>query len=130
MIVLSVINDNAVINCCPHPSSAAFLSALSSQQQVSHTHQLMGSNISSTPPAQDNQVVIGSMLSSRSSNYLVESFLGQGAFGKVAKCMRLTDMKTVAIKMMKNEGSLILQAKAEVGRERCLADQSLTSTFL
>lgn len=72
--------------------------------------------MSSTTPAQDNQVVIGSMLSSRSSKYLVGSFLGQGTFGKVAKCMRLTDMKTVAIKMMKNEGYLLLQAKAEVGK--------------
>ncbi|XP_044027491.1 homeodomain-interacting protein kinase 1-like isoform X2 [Siniperca chuatsi] len=70
--------------------------------------------MSSTLPAQDDQLFTGGWLSSGSSNYLVQSFLGQGAFGKVVKCTRMDDMKTVAIKMMKNEGSYVMQAKEEV----------------
>ncbi|KAL7379771.1 hypothetical protein ABVT39_005601 [Epinephelus coioides] len=70
--------------------------------------------MSSTTPAQADQVAIGDWPCSRSSSYLVLSFLGQGTFGKVAKCTRIHDIKTVAIKMMKNQGSLVKQAEEEV----------------
>ncbi len=77
----------------------------------------MATKMSSSLPSQDVQLVTGDWLSSGSSNYLVQSFLGQGTFGKVAKCTRMEDMTTVAIKMMKNEGSNITQAKEEVELE-------------
>ncbi|XP_049891147.1 homeodomain-interacting protein kinase 1-like [Epinephelus moara] len=70
--------------------------------------------MSATAPAQADQVAMGDWLSSSSSNYLVLSFLGQGTFGKVAKCMRMHDKRTVAIKMMTNRGSLVRQAEEEV----------------
>ncbi|KAL7382237.1 hypothetical protein ABVT39_019062 [Epinephelus coioides] len=82
------------------------------QQQVSHL--LVTCSMSATAPAQADQVAIGDWLSSSSSNYLVLSFLGQGTFGKVAKCTRMHDKRTVAIKMMTNQGSLVRQAEEEV----------------
>lgn len=50
---------------------------------------------------QEDQICPGKFLISNSNLYMVESFLGCGAFGKVAKCMRVNDKKTVAIKMIK-----------------------------
>ncbi|KAL7383886.1 hypothetical protein ABVT39_020006 [Epinephelus coioides] len=84
---------------------------------------LMASNMSSAQPPKNDQVAIGDWLSSRSSEYQVQSFLGQGAFGMVAKCMRKLDKKTVAIKMMKNREPFIKQANNEVAalkKLRCL----------
>ncbi|XP_029701395.1 homeodomain-interacting protein kinase 2-like [Takifugu rubripes] len=52
---------------------------------------------------EQNIVEIGSILYSRQTNYLVQSILGEGAFGKVVKCIRLRDNKTVAVKVMKKE---------------------------
>lgn len=77
----------------------------------------------SNPPAQRDHVVPGSWLCSGPSFYLIQSILGEGTFGKVAKCTRMSDMKKVAIKVMKNRDSAIIDAQQEVG-----ADQSLTST--
>ncbi|XP_059180221.1 homeodomain-interacting protein kinase 2-like [Centropristis striata] len=67
-----------------------------------------------TSTATAKEVNIGDLLTSRSSTYQVQSFLGQGTFGKVAKCARIGDKKTVAIKMIKNHGSNIQMAKEEV----------------
>ncbi|XP_039977780.1 homeodomain-interacting protein kinase 1-like [Xiphias gladius] len=74
----------------------------------------MASKMFSTLPAQDDQSVTGGRLASDSSFYLVQSFLGQGTFGKVVKCLRMTDMKTVAIKMIKIHGSNVKQTNEEV----------------
>uniref|UniRef100_A0A3Q3JXZ4 Protein kinase domain-containing protein n=1 Tax=Monopterus albus TaxID=43700 RepID=A0A3Q3JXZ4_MONAL len=49
-----------------------------------------------------------------SSTYRVRSFLGQGTFGTVVTCTRMVDMKTVAIKMIKNQGFYAEDAKNEV----------------
>lgn len=54
----------------------------------------------------------------------MQSILGEGSFGKVAKCTRMNDLQTVAIKVIKNSGSYF-EAEEEV-----TADQSLTSTSL
>lgn len=78
---------------------------------------MMASKTSSTLPAQDDQSVTGGCLASDSSFYLVQSFLGQGTFGKVVKCLRMTDMKTVAIKMIKIHGSNVKQTNEEVGKK-------------
>jgi len=64
-------------------------------------------------PSHQNRVFIGDLLSSGSSSDLVESVLGQGTFGTVAECMNITDKKTVAIKMMRNHGYLVMQATAD-----------------
>ncbi|CAB1415797.1 unnamed protein product [Pleuronectes platessa] len=65
-------------------------------------------------PSQENQVDPGMPLTSGSSNYEVQSLLGQGSFGKVVKCIRLEDNKTVAIKMIKLQPSNINSANQEV----------------
>ncbi|XP_026156007.1 homeodomain-interacting protein kinase 1-like [Mastacembelus armatus] len=70
--------------------------------------------MSSTSADKYEQLVIGSLLTSKSSTYQVQSLLGRGTFGTVAKCVRMKDMKLVAIKLMKNEGIYIHQAKEEV----------------
>ncbi|XP_071356048.1 homeodomain-interacting protein kinase 2-like [Trachinotus anak] len=75
---------------------------------------MMASKVSSTPCAQDGQLVPGAWLSSTSVIYRVQSILGEGTFGKVAKCTRMNDLKTVAIKMIKNKGCHVEQANAEV----------------
>ncbi|XP_030586891.1 homeodomain-interacting protein kinase 2-like [Archocentrus centrarchus] len=50
----------------------------------------------------EDELVPGSRLTSSFSNYEVLTILGEGTFGKVAKCVRMADKKTVAIKVMKN----------------------------
>ncbi|XP_019965040.2 homeodomain-interacting protein kinase 1-like [Paralichthys olivaceus] len=65
-------------------------------------------------PAKDNQLVPMSLLTSESSKYQVQSLLQNGTFGKVVKCMRLEDKKTVAIKMVKVQGSTANMAYNEV----------------
>ncbi|GLD57904.1 homeodomain-interacting protein kinase 3-like protein, partial [Lates japonicus] len=74
----------------------------------------MASNMACTPPAQDDELVTGCRLTSRSCVYTVQSFLGQGTFGKVTKCTRMDDMRTVAVKMIKNQGSHAMLANLEV----------------
>nr|XP_046274229.1 homeodomain-interacting protein kinase 1-like [Scatophagus argus] len=69
--------------------------------------------MSTAPSTQGDRLTTGAVLFTGSSHYTIQSFLGQGTFGKVVKCVRMSDKKTVAIKMMKNEGSNIMQAKAE-----------------
>nr|XP_020465545.1 homeodomain-interacting protein kinase 2-like [Monopterus albus] len=63
---------------------------------------------------QDHQIIKGEKLTSSSSTYRVRSFLGQGTFGTVVTCTRMVDMKTVAIKMIKNQGFYAEDAKNEV----------------
>ncbi|KAK9540228.1 hypothetical protein VZT92_002694 [Zoarces viviparus] len=67
--------------------------------------------MSKLSPSHRNSVVVGALLRSRYYEYLVESVLGQGTFGTVAKCRRIADRKTVAIKMLKKQDK---QAKAEM----------------
>uniref|UniRef100_A0A3Q3GW34 Protein kinase domain-containing protein n=1 Tax=Labrus bergylta TaxID=56723 RepID=A0A3Q3GW34_9LABR len=43
------------------------------------------------------------VLSSPSSDYLVRSYLGEGTFGKVAKCLKMATRETVAVKIIKHK---------------------------
>lgn len=63
--------------------------------------------------------------------YQVQSILGEGTFGKVAKCMRMADKKIVAIKMIKKRGSCA-DAQKEVALPRPPLSQPScqTLTFL
>ena len=70
--------------------------------------------MSSTASTKKEHLVPGEFISSDSIIYLVESILGEGTFGNVAKCKRMTEWKTVAIKSVKEEKELLLQAKREV----------------
>ncbi|KAG7519040.1 homeodomain-interacting protein kinase 1-like [Solea senegalensis] len=62
----------------------------------------------------------GGPLTSEYTIFLMESFLGSGTFGKVVKCTRINDMKTVAIKMMKIQGLDVEPANEEVAMMRKL----------
>lgn len=59
-------------------------------------------------------VNIGDVLLSKTSKYLVQSFVGQGTFGLVAKCRNVTANRNVAIKIVKNESRLNQQTASEV----------------
>lgn len=48
-------------------------------------------------------IVIGDVLCSANTKYLVESFVGQGTFGLVAKCRNLATNANVAIKILKGQ---------------------------
>lgn len=56
----------------------------------------------------------GSIIFSKQTNYQVQCILGEGSFGKVVKCVRLKDKKTVAVKIIKKEGHYYARVKKEV----------------
>ncbi|XP_035489622.1 homeodomain-interacting protein kinase 3-like isoform X2 [Scophthalmus maximus] len=99
--VMLIISDNVIT-----------IQGLSSRAQKSHP--MMATNTSAIVPAQHYQLVTGGCLTSESSTYKVQCVLGQGTFGTVVKCTRMVDMKTVAIKMIRNEGRYVQEAKMEV----------------
>lgn len=61
----------------------------------------------------------GSIIISKQTNYQVQSILGEGSFGKVVKCVRLKDKKTVAVKIIKKEGHYYARVKKEVCANNC-----------
>ncbi|XP_030611540.1 dual specificity protein kinase YAK1-like [Archocentrus centrarchus] len=48
------------------------------------------------------------------NSYKVESFLGEGSFGFVTKCLDIQTSKTVAVKVSKNRPRILEQAKLEM----------------
>nr|XP_033946270.1 homeodomain-interacting protein kinase 3-like [Pseudochaenichthys georgianus] len=52
--------------------------------------------------SQQIQVKKDDILSSGSANYLILDFIGEGSFGKVAKCRNIKSSKTIAIKIHKD----------------------------
>ncbi|XP_077434528.1 homeodomain-interacting protein kinase 1-like [Vanacampus margaritifer] len=61
-----------------------------------------------------DRLVPGARLYSASTSYKVLSLLSCGTFGKVAKCRKMDSDKTVAVKMIRNQGSFAEQAKMEI----------------
>lgn len=66
---------------------------------------------------EDNNLVPGDIIVTQCHTYEVQSLLGEGSFGKVVKCVRTKDGKTVAVKVLKKEGRYHDQAKAEVSAD-------------
>lgn len=66
-----------------------------------------------TPTGRTEQFVPGGSIYDGAKVYQVQSVLGEGTYGKVAKCIRMVDKKTVAIKMIKKRGSCV-DAQKEV----------------
>lgn len=64
---------------------------------------------------EDSQDPLG-VLSSPSSDYYVQAFLGEGCFGQVVKCLKVSTGETVAVKMIK-ESSMTPEARNEVKQE-------------
>uniref|UniRef100_A0A671UWD6 Homeodomain-interacting protein kinase 1-like n=1 Tax=Sparus aurata TaxID=8175 RepID=A0A671UWD6_SPAAU len=56
--------------------------------------------------------IVPHIISSSSTDYLIQSFLGEGFFGKVAKCIKATTGETVAVKIMKK--GLDIEAQNEL----------------
>lgn len=66
-----------------------------------------------TPTGRTEQFVPGGSVYDGAQVYQVQAILGEGTFGKVAKCLRMADKKIVAIKMIKKRGSCV-DAQKEV----------------
>ncbi|XP_076012951.1 homeodomain-interacting protein kinase 2-like [Genypterus blacodes] len=62
---------------------------------------------------QDDMDKQGKIISSSTCTYMVQTIIGQGCFGKVAKCMKLETNTPVAIKILTSDSSLE-DAKVEV----------------
>ncbi|XP_059201510.1 uncharacterized protein LOC131981296 [Centropristis striata] len=63
------------------------------------------------------QVQRNDIISSRSAHYLVLDFIGEGCFGKVAKCVNLKTFETTAIKILKESEDEALQDEVRMLKE-------------
>ena len=63
---------------------------------------------------QDFLVEEQEVLVSSSSHYLLQSFWGEGSFGKVATCLNLDTKQTVAVKILKKTDYNRVAAEEEV----------------
>lgn len=73
--------------------------------------------LSQTMASENNNFVLGETITKMCGTYKVESLLGEGAFGKVVKCIRQTDNKMVAMKVLKKRGNYHYQAEKEVSAD-------------
>ncbi|XP_071349746.1 homeodomain-interacting protein kinase 2-like [Trachinotus anak] len=63
------------------------------------------------------------VLSSKSSAYLVEKYLGCGAFGRVAQCTRLDTNEKMAVKIVRNDMNLVAKREAAILQKLRTLDQ-------
>lgn len=77
---------------------------------------------------EDSQDSLG-VLSSPSSTYYVQAFLGEGCFGQVVKCLKASTGEMVAVKMIK-ETSMTPEAHNEVAFTRDLCTFTTSSMDL
>ncbi|XP_008323260.1 homeodomain-interacting protein kinase 1-like isoform X2 [Cynoglossus semilaevis] len=77
----------------------------------------MDPNVHLIRPTQTNRLFTGHLLTSGSSTYQVQKYLGQGSFGTVAKCLRVNDGETVAIKIMKSKHSWKVKGEVAILRK-------------
>lgn len=89
---------------------SSILSGVPSQLQVSCGPGVTGGY--SSGPA---HITPGSKLHSSHVTYLVHAIIGEGTYGKIAKCTRKDTNSMVALKIIKNNSNFIEQANDEVG---------------
>ena len=92
--------------------SPALLQSMNYHHPTSSEWETISSSTSSSTSSSSSQDILD-VLSSPSSDYLVQSFLGEGCFGEVTKCLKTATMETVAVKMVK-DCNFTDQAKNEV----------------
>lgn len=91
---------------------------LSSKPPVEGTKRILAAPAKpSAPTGRAEQFVPGGSIYDGVHLYQVQSILGEGTFGKVAKCARMADKKIVAIKMIKKRGTCA-DAQKEVAPPR------------
>jgi serine/threonine protein kinase len=76
----------------------------------------MFTQLASLSPFPDSELRCGDLLHGVSSTYVVERFLGEGSFGKVARCLKSATQERVAVKIFRNQPRLIEDARQEVKR--------------
>lgn len=86
---------------------------MSYKQQVPH-HKMAEKSCSAASLDTDLQVIRGSQLSSESSDYLVLDLIGQGAFAKVAKCVKSATNETVAVKITKKRSATTAEEEVAI----------------
>ncbi|XP_034535443.1 uncharacterized protein LOC117810015 [Notolabrus celidotus] len=62
----------------------------------------------------ESTVEVGEILHSNTSTYTVQKFLGEGGFGKVAKCLNVNTQDQVAIKILKKDSTAAEDAEREI----------------
>ncbi|XP_030201474.1 homeodomain-interacting protein kinase 2 isoform X2 [Gadus morhua] len=74
----------------------------------------MFTQLASLSPFPDSELRCGDLLHGVSSTYVVERFLGEGSFGKVARCLKSATQERVAVKIFRNQPRLIEDARQEI----------------
>uniref|UniRef100_A0A3Q2ZGT0 Protein kinase domain-containing protein n=1 Tax=Hippocampus comes TaxID=109280 RepID=A0A3Q2ZGT0_HIPCM len=67
-------------------------------------------------------VLTGQILNSGSSPYTILEFVGEGRFGKVAKCLKKSTMDTVAVKIIKKDAFFIRDTEKELAMLKMVSD--------
>ncbi|XP_077362000.1 homeodomain-interacting protein kinase 2-like isoform X2 [Festucalex cinctus] len=68
----------------------------------------------SSPSETTYSLCPGARFQSAVTDYKVLSVMGEGTFGKVAKCRKMDTNKTVAVKMIRDQGNFAVQARFEI----------------
>lgn len=99
-----------VDQCRVHHQSLTFIFRLTSKHSQIH-HAVRRLSLVTQKAA---EVQAGQILFSSSCGYTILDFIGEGCFGKVAKCRNLATKQTVAVKILKEDSDMIEVTRREV----------------
>ncbi|XP_034556286.1 probable serine/threonine-protein kinase dyrk1 [Notolabrus celidotus] len=85
-----------------------------SYANVPETQSCHGAQAEDSPREMESTVQVGETLHSSLSAYTILEFIGEGYFGKVAKCLNVNTQDTVAIKILKKDSTEAEDAEREI----------------